>query len=75
MKYTNSLDMKLAKFGAYAAIVLGIFGMMFCLPFLFSARIEDLVGAGFPFVGGSIIASAGLISLSKLVGYGKTDQL
>ncbi|MDR6338328.1 hypothetical protein HNQ91_001350 [Filimonas zeae] len=54
------------KFGAYAAIILGAFGMMFCLPFLFSARTNDLIGAGFPFVGGAIIASGGLIALSIL---------
>ncbi|SFE09766.1 hypothetical protein SAMN05518672_104468 [Chitinophaga sp. CF118] len=65
----------IATFGAYAAIALGIFGMMFCLPYLFSAKIEDLIGAGFPFVGGAIIASAGLISLTKLVGYNKSEKL
>ncbi len=63
----NILVMKsLTKFGAYAAIILGIFGMLFCLPFLFSSSIADLVGAGFPFLGGAIIASAGLITLSNL---------
>lgn len=54
------------KLGAFAAIVLGTFGMLFCLPFLFSNKMADLVGAGFPFVGGAIIASAGLLTLSKL---------
>lgn len=63
----NSYDMKsLTKFGAYIAIILGTLGMLFCLPFLFSASIADLVGAGFPFLGGAIIASAGLITLSNL---------
>ncbi len=42
----------------------GIAGMVFTLPFLFSSRMEDLVGAGFPFVGGSILVIGGLISLS-----------
>ena len=54
------------KFGAYTAIILGAFGMLFCLPFLFSNNVADLVGAGFPFVGGAIIASGGLITLSNL---------
>ncbi|WP_343744769.1 hypothetical protein [Chitinophaga sp.] len=40
--------------------------MIYCLPFLFSSSMKDLVGAGFPFVGGAIIASAGLIALSNL---------
>ena len=69
LNYSPSLKNKhgmksLAKFGAYTAIVFGIFGMLFCLPFLFSASMADLVGAGFPFLAGAVIASAGLISLS-----------
>ena len=63
----------IVKFGSYTAIALGIFGMFFCLPYLFSSRIEDLVGAGFPFVGAAIIASAGLISLSGLVSHDKQE--
>lgn len=54
------------RLASFAAIVAGIFGMVFCLPFLFSDRLEDLVGAGFPFVGGAILFSAGLISLSLM---------
>lgn len=41
----------------------GLFGMLFCFPFLWSARMEDLVGAGFPFVGGSILFGSGLLTL------------
>lgn len=68
----NIFDMNsITKFGAYTAIVSGIFGMLFCLPFLFSSSMIDLVGAGFPFLGGAIIASAGLISLSKSTSYSK----
>ncbi len=44
-------------------IISGGFGMIFCFPFLWSANIADLVGAGFPFVGGSILFGAGLITL------------
>ena len=54
------------KIGAYTAITLGTLGMIFCLPFLFSSNMADLVGAGFPFVGGAIIASGGLITLSNM---------
>ena len=68
----NEFEMKtLIKTGAYIAIVLGTFGMIFCLPFLFSNNIADLVGAGFPFVGGAIIASGGLITLSNLTRHDK----
>lgn len=56
----------LTKYGAYAAIIAGIAGMLFCLPFLFSSSIVDLAGAGFPFLAGAIIAGAGLIALSNL---------
>ncbi|KAA2242640.1 hypothetical protein F0L74_08895 [Chitinophaga agrisoli] len=57
---------RIARTGAYTAILLGTFGMLFCLPFLFSSSMEDLVGAGFPFLGGTIIAGSGLIALSNL---------
>lgn len=56
----------LIRFGALIAIVLGTFGMSFCLPFLFSSNLADLVGAGFAFVGGAIIASGGLVTLLNL---------
>ncbi|MCB9232139.1 MAG: hypothetical protein H6581_10775 [Bacteroidia bacterium] len=42
----------------------GLFGMLFCFVFLWSARMEDLVGAGFPFVAGSILFGCGLIGLA-----------
>lgn len=57
---------RITIFGAYTAIILGTAGMLFCLPFLFSSSIADLVGAGFPFIGGAIIAGAGLIALSNI---------
>ncbi|KOY86551.1 hypothetical protein AD998_10700 [bacterium 336/3] len=44
----------------------GLFGMFFCFPFLWSSRMEDLVGAGFPFVGGSILFGAGLLTLGLI---------
>lgn len=49
--------MKLAeRFGNFVSIMLGTFEMLFCLPFLFSINLTDLVGAGFSFVGVAIIA-------------------
>jgi hypothetical protein len=48
---------------AIVTMVAGLFGMLFCFPFLWSARMEDLVGAGFPFVGGAILFGTGLLSL------------
>ena len=45
-------------------ILIGLFGMLFCFPFLWSANMADLVGAGFPFVGGSILCAAGLIAFA-----------
>ncbi|MCL9806836.1 ubiquinone biosynthesis protein COQ4 [Flavobacterium amniphilum] len=56
----------ITKFGAFASITAGVFGMLFCLPFLFSSNLADLVGAGFPFVGGAILAVGGLLALSNL---------
>jgi hypothetical protein len=54
------------KTGAFASIIAGIFGMFYCLPYLFSASITNLLGAGFPFLGGCILAVGGLIVLSNL---------
>jgi hypothetical protein len=45
-------------------IVSGGLGMLYCAPHLWSARMEDIVGAGFPFVGGSILFASGLLALS-----------
>jgi hypothetical protein len=63
----NLIDMKrLTQFAAMATVLAGIFGMLFCLPFLFSSNMADLVGAGFPFVGGAILVVGGLLTLSNL---------
>jgi hypothetical protein len=71
---TNFSMKSLVKYGACAAIVSGILGMLFCLPFLFSASLADLVGAGFPFLGGAVISGAGLISLSNLTKLERTTH-
>ncbi len=48
---------------AILTMLAGAFGMLFCFPFLWSANTADLIGAGFPFVGGSILFAGGLITL------------
>ena len=57
---------KISRYGSFAAIAAGAFGMFFCLPFLWSSHLEDLVGAGFPFVAGAILIVGGLMNLSIL---------
>ncbi|WP_421753240.1 hypothetical protein [Croceimicrobium sp.] len=54
-------------------MVAGLLGMFFCFPFLWSANMADLVGAGFPFVAGSVLFGAGLISLSLTNREGKDE--
>jgi hypothetical protein len=49
----------------WLSIVAGVFGMLFCLPFLFSHDIRDLIGAGFPFLGGAVLVAGGIISVTK----------
>lgn len=66
---------QVTKYGAFASITAGVFGMLFCLPFLFSSNIADLVGAGFPFIGGAILAVGGLLTLSNLSRQNKHQQL
>ena len=55
---------KTIKYIAIITMVAGLFGMLFCFRFLWSARMEDLVGAGFPFVAGSILFGTGLLTLA-----------
>ncbi len=57
---------RITKTGAITAIVAGVFGMIYCLPYLFSSNIADLIGAGFPFLAGAILAIGGLLTLSNL---------
>jgi hypothetical protein len=63
-KHEVDMVRKLSTLGSFSAIISGLFGMLYCLPYLFSPVLEDLVGAGFPFVGGAILFASGLISLS-----------
>lgn len=57
----------LIKYGAFLSIISGMMGMLFCLPYLFSSNIADLIGAGLPFIGGSILTIGGLFVLSNLI--------
>lgn len=57
---------KITKYAAMASMFTGILAMIFCLPFLFSSSITDLVGAGFPFLAGAALVVGGLLTLSNL---------
>jgi len=67
IKTMNTLKAKniIALFSVFV-ILAGGAGMIFCFPFLWSARMEDLVGAGFPFLGGAVLLGSGLVSLALL---------
>ncbi|MEL7005583.1 MAG: hypothetical protein AAFN93_23070, partial [Bacteroidota bacterium] len=60
----DSFMKRLVYAGSLFSMIAGGIGMLYCLPFLFSPVLEDLVGAGFPFVGRALLFMAGLISLS-----------
>lgn len=55
---------KLLNIASIIIGIAGVFGMLYCFPYLWSANIADLVGAGLPFVGGAILVGTALISLS-----------
>lgn len=57
---------RITQFGAFTCILAGALGMLYCLPYLFSSHLEDLVGAGFPFIAGAILTVGGLFSLSNM---------
>lgn len=61
---SESTILTVVRLLAGVAIVLGALGMLYCAPHLWSARMEDLVGAGFPFVGASILFGSGIVSLA-----------
>jgi hypothetical protein len=66
-KNISLFDMKrFVQIAAVTTVLVGAFGMLFCFPFLFSSDMADLVGAGFPFVGGAILVVGGLLVLSNL---------
>ncbi|AOW20731.1 hypothetical protein LPB138_08590 [Urechidicola croceus] len=76
IEQTTEFDMKrITKIGALTSIITRIFGMVFCLPFLFSSNMADLVGAGFPFIGGAILSVGGLLALSNLSRPIKSQQV
>lgn len=67
--FSMNADLTLKKISTYCSftvIIAGLFGMLFCFPFLWSSNMEDLVGAGFPFLAGAILIIGGLINLSIL---------
>lgn len=49
---------------AIFSLFAGALGMLFCLPFLFSSKIEDIVGSGLPFIAGAILFGSGLLTLA-----------
>jgi hypothetical protein len=59
-----NLHLRLSWLGSYGVLALGIAAMLFCYPFLWSADLADLVGAGFPFVAGAILVVGGLLNLT-----------
>jgi hypothetical protein len=50
--------------GSYGLVGVGAAAMLFCYPFLWSANVADLVGAGFPFVAGAIFVVGGFVNLT-----------
>ena len=49
---------------AAVAIACGAAGMGYTMVFLWSSNMEDLVGAGFPFVGASVLLAGGLVAMA-----------
>ncbi|WP_138079326.1 hypothetical protein [Hymenobacter jeollabukensis] len=61
---TPSAHAVFGTLGSYALMVVGAAAMLFCFPFLWSANVADLIGAGFPFVAGAIFVVGGFLNLT-----------
>ena len=61
---TDKAIKKIINTLAIISMSAGLLGMLFCFPHLWSANIADLIGAGFPFVAGSILFGTGLLTLA-----------
>lgn len=59
-----SLHFRISTVASYGLILAGLVAMLFCYPFLWSANVADLVGAGFPFVAGAIFVVGGFLNLT-----------
>ncbi|WP_167855637.1 hypothetical protein [Hymenobacter fodinae] len=59
-----NVHMRLSLLGSYCLMIVGVAAMLFCFPFLWSASLPDLVGAGFPFIAGAILVVGGLLNLT-----------
>ena len=74
-EYTNSMKKDIAKISAEFLLdpkalglltsLIGGLGMIYCLPFLYSSNLVDVVGAGLPFIAGSILVVGGLYVYSN----------
>ena len=60
----NNIISKIINISAVLSIVAGAFGMLFSFTFLWSNNIVDVIGAGMPFIAGSILFGTGLITLA-----------
>lgn len=45
-------------------MLIGVSGMLYCLPHLYSNNMADLIGSGFPFVAGAILFGTGLLTFA-----------
>lgn len=68
------MNPSILKIIAYICSLAGLFGMMFCFPYLWSGRLIDVVGAGLPFVAGAILLAGGLITLAITGGKANEDK-
>ncbi len=66
---------KLLGMASLGSIGAGVLGMLISVPFLFSAYVEDLIGAGFAFLAAAVLFAAGLISLTVLGNKVKLKEL
>lgn len=60
------MENKLILLISLIIFIAGVFGMLFCFPYLWSHNIKNSIAAGLPFLAGAVLTGAGLISLCIL---------
>lgn len=53
------------QFLSLSVMAAGVFGLFWCLPYLYSTNMNDVIGAGPPFIAAAVLVAGGLLSYTR----------